>query len=182
MEPALHFPNARDVFEGIPTIEEDMTSRPRGETSLVWFAQLAEGPTPEEAITFGAYLLPRRKAVWWGHECVRSLLHLLTDQDLRMLQLAEAWVREPEEEQRVAAMNEGMAARNKSPGVWIALGAAWTGGSLSDPSLPRIPPPPYLTPRAINAGILMALARVDTQHRATTLRHFVEEGIKLANR
>jgi hypothetical protein len=113
---------------------------------------------------------------------VRSLIHLLTDQDLRMLQLAEAWVREPEEEQRAAAMVEGMAARQKTPGVWIALAAAWTGGSMADATLPRIAPPPYLTPRAINAGSLGALARVDNKHRATTLGHFVEMGATLATR
>lgn len=182
MEPGLHFAHAKDLFDEIPAAAEDILARPNGESSLEFFAALATRPTPEEAITFGAYLLPRRKSVWWGHECVRSLIHLLTDQDLRMLQLAEGWVREPEEAQRLTAMNEGMAARNKSPGVWIALAAAWSGGSMADSSLPKIPPPPYLTARAVNAGILGALARVDIKHRATTLKHFVDMGVELASR
>ena len=182
MEPALHYPKAKDLFDEIPAAGEDILARPGEEPSLEFLAQLAHSPTPEEAVTFGAYLLPRRKAVWWGHECVRSLIHLLTDQDLRMLQLAEGWVRDPDEPQRIAAMNEAMAARQKSPGVWIALGAAWSGGSMVDASLPKVPPPPHLTPRAINGGILSALARVDNRHRATTLNHFIEMGVSLATR
>src|ERR1700754_4396964 len=115
MESGLLFEQAKDLFEAFPTVSEDMVARPEGQLSLAWFAQLLVSPVPEEAITFGAYLLPRRRAVWWGHRCVVSIIHLLTDQDLRMLQLAEAWVREPEEDQRNIALEEGMAARNKTP-------------------------------------------------------------------
>ncbi len=111
-----------------------------------------------------------------------SLLHLLSDQDLRLLQLAEDWVREPEENRRIVAMNEGMAVRTKSPGVWIALAAGWSGGSMAPPDVPKVPPPPYLTPRAVNTGILGALARVDNRHRAATLKAFVDMGISLATR
>jgi hypothetical protein len=182
MEPTLRFGTARELFEAFPTAEEDIVARPGSETSLQFFAALVKSDTPEESITFGAYLLPRRKAVWWGHQCVGSLIHLLSDLDLRMLQLAENWVREPEEPQRVTALDEAMAVRSKTPGVWIALGAGWSGGSLAPPDVQKVPPPPYLTPRAINTGILGALARVDMRHRATTLRAFVDMGISLATR
>lgn len=157
-----------------------MRARPDGQAPLQFVAELGRGSTPEEAVTYAAYLLPRRRAVWWGHECARSVVHLLTQEDRQSLELAEAWVREPEEEQRVAAMLGGMAARNKTPGVWIALAAGWSGGSMSDPGLPAVPPPPHLTPRAVNAGVLGALARVDNGHRASTLRTFVEAAIGLA--
>jgi hypothetical protein len=53
---------------------------------------------------------------------------------------------------------------------------------LAEPSQPRVPPAPFLTARALNAGILGALARVDNPHRAATLKTFVEMGIKLATR
>ncbi len=183
MEPGLHYAKAQDLFDDVPEVADDIQARPDGEASLDFFTSLLRSPTPEEAVTFGAYLLPRRRAVWWGHECVRSVIHLLNDQDLRMLALAEAWVREPEENQRYLAMTEGMAARNKTPGVWIALAAGWTSGSLNpDPHQARVPPPPALTPRAINAGILSALARVDIPHRTPTLKAFVDMGVSLATR
>lgn len=183
MEPGLHYPNAQDLFDDIPDVEEDMVARPDGETSLAFFGALIKSSVPEEAVTFGAYLLPKRRAVWWGHECVRSLIHLLTDQDLRMLQLAEAWVREPEEEQRHAALTQGLACKKTTPGVWVALAAGWSGGSMNpDSSQPRVAPPPSMVARAVNAGILSALARVEISHRAPTLKAFVDMGISLATR
>ena len=131
MEPDFHYALAKDLFEAIPEAGEDMRARPDNETPLAYIALLKQSKTPEEAVTFTAYVLPRRKAVWWGHQCLMSVDHLLSPQDKHMLQLAENWVREPEEHLRYQAMNEAMAARDTTPGTWIAYAAAWSGGSLS---------------------------------------------------
>ena len=100
-----------------------------------------------------------------------------------MLALAENWVRQPEEDQRCAVLDAGMAAPTKTPGVWIALAAGWSGGSMMRAGC-RAPvtPPPYLTAKAVNAGVLGALARVDRKARAATLRPFVDMGMRLATR
>jgi hypothetical protein len=175
----VRFAAANDLFVEFASVGEDMHARPANETPLEFLAALTRSPTPEEAITFASYLLQRRKAVWWGHECARSVIHLLTDQDRRMLALAETWVREPEEPNRVQALDSAMQCRNKTPGVWIALAAGWSGGSMSLPNLPHVAPPAYLTPRAVNAGVLGALARVDNGHRAQTLRIFTDMAVGL---
>lgn len=182
MDSGLHYSYARDLFAEMPEAGEDMRARPDNQTPLAYIAELRDSKTPEEAITFTAYVLPRRKAVWWGHQCLSNVDHLLSEQDKVMLQLAEAWVRESEEELRYRAMDAGMAARDKSPGVWIALAAGWSGGSLSRPDMPRVPPPLELTPRAVNTAILGVLAKVETRHRAPTLRAFVDMGVGLAAR
>jgi hypothetical protein len=182
MEPDFHYALAKDLFEAVPEAGEDMRARPDGETPLAYIARLKQSKTPEEAVTFMAYVLPRRKAVWWGHQCLMSVDHLLSPQDKRMLQVAESWVREPEEYLRYQAMNEAMAAPDTTPGTWIAFGAAWSGGSLNSPDLPRVSPPPFATPRAVNTAIMGVLAKVDTKHRATTLNAFVDMGVGLANR
>jgi hypothetical protein len=182
MEAALHFSTAKDLFDAFPTAAAEIRGRPDVEAPLEFMAALAESPTPEEAITFGSYALPKRKAVWWGHQCLTRLDPYLSALDRQMLQLAENWVREPEEAQRAEAMNQAMAAPSKSPGVWIALAAGWSGGSMSAPNLPRVAPPPHLTPRAVSVGILSALAFGGPAQRAETLRTFVDMGISLARR
>ena len=182
MEPDFHYALARDLFEAIPEAGDDMRARPDNETPLAYIALLKQSKTPEEAVTFTAYALPRRKAVWWGHQCLTSVDHLLSPQDKHMLQLAENWVREPEEHLRYQAMNEATAARDTTPGTWIAYAAAWSGGSLSTPDLPRVPPPAFATPRAVNTAIMGVLAKVDTKNRASTLGAFVDMGVGLANR
>jgi hypothetical protein len=42
--------------------------------------------------------------------------------------------------------------------------------------------PPYLTPKAANAGVLSALARVDRKSRAATLKQFVNMAVQLLTR
>ena len=75
-----------------------------------------------------------------------------------------------------------MGSQTKTPGVWIALAAGWSGGSMIGPDSVPVTPPPYLTAKAVNAGVLGVLARVDRKERAATLGRFVDMGIRLAMR
>jgi hypothetical protein len=182
MAQRLRFSTARDLFEAFPAALDDMSARPSDCASLQFLMDLLASPTPEDAVTFSAYLLGVRETVWWGHQCLHMIPDKLGQDDLRMMALAEDWVRRPEEPQRVAALAEAMACERKTPGVWIALAAGWSGGSMSGPDEPPAPPPPFLTPRAINAGVLAGLARVDREARAATLAAFIDMGIRLATR
>lgn len=148
--------------------------------SIDYCRSLLDSKIPEEAITFCAYLLARRVAVWWGHQCLARLKDVLDEQDREMLVLAEDWIREPEEDRRYAALDAAMATRVKTPGVWIALAAGWSGGSLAPRNLAPVTPPPYLTPRAVNTGILAALARRPMADRSAALRDLTELGLSLA--
>jgi len=178
----LRFSTARELFEAFPVALEDMAARPSDRASLEFLKDLAAGPTPEEAVTFSAYLLGMREAVWWGHQCLHMMPDKLGSEDLRMLALAEDWVRRPEEEERAAALEGAMASQRKTPGVWIALAAGWSGGSMMGADKIPVAPPPYLTPKAVNAGVLSGLARVDRGARASTLKSFVDMSIRLATR
>ncbi|HTM79027.1 MAG TPA: hypothetical protein VL133_15555, partial [Devosia sp.] len=115
----LHYAMAQDLFQAFPNLADDISVQPATDTALDFLGQLRRSSTPEDAITYAAYLLPRRQAVWWGHQCVRFLGPLLDAQDGAMLELARAWVVEPEEPLRWRALEAGMAARDKTPGVWI---------------------------------------------------------------
>lgn len=182
MSERLRYKTARDLFEAFPTASEDMAAQPSDRPSLDFITGLVAGPTPEDGITFCAYLLPKREAVWWGRQCLNRISEMLDAEDHEMLALAENWVRYPDEDQRNAALDAGMASRTKSPGVWIALAAGWSSGSMLDPDAAPVAPPPYLTAKAVNAGILSALARVDRKVRGGTLRAFVDVGVELATR
>ncbi|MBA3446143.1 MAG: hypothetical protein H0T56_00770, partial [Pseudaminobacter sp.] len=111
-----------------------------------------------------------------------GLPDLLTPEDRNLLVLAENWVRRPEEDLSGAALEAGMATQTKTPGAWIALAAGWSGQSMLSPDEAPVMPPPYLTAKAVNAGVLGALARVDRKSRAATLRKFVDMGAQLVTR
>lgn len=179
MNNRLRFNTARELFETFPTAADDMTAQPGDQPSLDFLRGLVSSQTPEDAVTFCAYLLPRRVAVWWGHQCLVNLPEGLTSQDQGLLALAEDWVREPEEDRRYAALDAGMAAQVKTPGAWIALAAGWSGGSMTPAGMAPVPPPPHLTARAVNAAVLSAVARVPLKQRAAVLSACVSMGIQM---
>ncbi|MCV0396012.1 MAG: hypothetical protein K5878_11655 [Rhizobiaceae bacterium] len=175
----MRFKSAVDVFEALPAAHDDISAEPTDAPPVEYLRTLVASATPEDAITFCAYMLGRREAVWWGHQCLNAVPETLDQNDQDLLGLAEDWVRDPEEERRNAALEAGMAARMKTPGAWVALGAGWSGGSMTPPDSAPVPPPPHLTAKAINAAVLSVLARVPLANRASTLKSFVDMGIQL---
>jgi hypothetical protein len=178
-EHRLRFRTAKELFDEFPAARQDMQAQPTVQDCLGYLSGLAASATPEEAITFAAYLLPPREAVWWAHQCLHYIPDALTEVDHQMLAFAEAWVREPEEETRNTALEAANDAETETPGVWVAFAAGWSGGTMGPLNVSPIPPPPFLTPRAVNAAVLGLLARVDTDHRDEILRGFVEMAVKL---
>ncbi len=173
-ENALRHAVAAALFEAMPEVGQDLDHRPDpGETSRAFIDRLAASATPEEAVTFAAQAMALRHGIWWGHECLMRMRQVLEPQDLEMLALAADWVGAPGEETRHRAATAAMACTTKTPGVWIALGVGWTGGSLLPPEQAAVPPPPFLPGRAINAGVLLALARAERDQRARILAGFV---------
>ncbi|MEM8812105.1 MAG: hypothetical protein AAGF59_05760 [Pseudomonadota bacterium] len=179
MASRLRFNTASEVFEAFPTAYEDITASPNADHPLRFLEGLLSSPVPEEAITFCAYMLPRREAVWWARQCVTYNGAELSAEEQDLVAIADAWVRDPDEENRVQALRAGMNARVKSAGAWVALAAGWSGGSMALDAEHPVPPPPHLTAKASNAAVLSALARVSTQQRAEYLSAFVDGGIKL---
>lgn len=175
----VRFPTAADLFETQPEVGEDMVARPNGEEPVPFVRSLLKSETPEEAITFSAYLLATREAVWMGHECLVHMKSSLDGTDLDLLRYAESWVRSPDEETRNAALEAGMEQSPKSPGAWIALAAGWSGGSMLPTDQQPVAPPGSLVPRAVNAGVLSALARLDASVREKMLGDFVEIGLTI---
>ena len=105
----LRFRTARDLFMACPTVARDMSTLPTEQPSIEFCRALLAGRVPEEAITFCAYLLPERAAVWWAHECLSHLTELLDGNDQELLLLVNDWVSEPGNPQRSAAVSRAAA-------------------------------------------------------------------------
>jgi hypothetical protein len=174
----LRFGAAQEVFEAFPSACEDIEARPTEAAPLGFLRSLASGPTPNDAIAFCAYLLPRREAVWWASQCVRSLIGTPTEDDEIALEAAENWVREPEEPRRRAALQIGLNANRRAASTWVALAAAWSGGSLIISESGGPPAPPYLTAKATRNALMLAL--VNKPHRVAEISHCVQRGVEIA--
>jgi len=175
----LRFNTAQEVFDAFPTAHEDMSVEPTKEPPIRFMQGLLSSETPEDAITFCAYMLPRREAVWWAHQCVIQNGSEIAPEERELVDAAEAWVREPEEDNRRKALSAGMNARFKTPGAWVALAAGWSGGSMAVDSEYPVPAPAHLTAKAASAAILGALARVENARRSEFLKAYAEGGVNL---
>ncbi|WP_244483480.1 hypothetical protein [Mesorhizobium sp. 1M-11] len=169
----LGYRSARDLFLACPAIARDMKSPAAERPPLEFCRALLVGRIPEEAITFCAYLLPERAAVWWGHECLRNLAELLTDGDVQLLAIVHDWVAEPDNPRYRAALSDVVDVSPVTPAAWIALAAAWRDPAFNMASTG------FPAAHAINAGILTGLASVSLVDRFAVLSALVEMGIHI---
>jgi len=178
----LRFLSARQVFETYPDLGGDMVAGPSDLAPLHYVSELERSTTPEDAITFCAHVLDRRKAVWWGLECVRALGAAADREEDTALRVTEAWVREPEEHRRLAALAIGLSANRDRPGTWMALAAGGSGGTLRTGDLPGPPVPPQLCASATRTAVLIALSAHPPRDRAALLTKCIQLFRNLADR
>jgi hypothetical protein len=169
----LGYRTARDLFLACPAIARDMKSPAAAQSPLDFCRALLAGRVPEEAVTFCAYLLPERAAIWWGHECLSHLAELLADRDVELLALVNDWVGQPGNPHHQAAVSDAVDLSPATPAAWIALSAAWRDPAF-DMTATGFP-----AAHAVNAGILAGLARVSIADRFGVLSAFVEMGIQM---
>ncbi|WP_171883327.1 hypothetical protein [Mesorhizobium sp. NZP2234] len=180
MANGLRFKTARDLFMACPAIARDMGTPPTEQDSIAFCRDLLAGRVPEEAITFCAYLLPERAAVWWAHECLSHLTDLFDGTDQELLAHVRDWVGEPDNPRHRAAVGTAAAAPPTTPVGWIALAAGWrdSGSAMATTEMAALQPFPAA--HAVNAGILAGLARVALTDRFAVLSAFVDMGIQMA--
>ena len=108
-------------------------------------------------MTFSAFLLPKREAVWWGCQCLRAFSPAYADEALLA---AEAWVRAPDEASQRAALALSAKGDRKVPTTWLAMAAGHSGGNIA-PEGAKFPARPGTdtTAIAVKGGVILALAR-----------------------
>lgn len=173
----LRFTTAREVFEAFPSALKLVKATPTGEPPLAFLAKLLEGPEPKDAVSFCAYLLPRRETVWWVAQSLRAMGQA-GPQDAA-LAAAEAWVRNPDDATRRAALAAAETGDSEMPSTWAAWAAGYSGGSMA--ATHAVPCPPDLTAKMARIAIVTALGRLPRQQRDAALRACVEACIRLAN-
>lgn len=174
----LHFVTARAVFDAFPTASEDIVAAPTDQPPLDYIRALVAGPTPDDALAFCAYVMPRRATVWWAIQSLRALLDKPTPDDNAVLQAAEDWVRAPDEPKRNALLKIGMEADVKRPVTWVARAAGWSGGSLVPDNDQCAHAPPHLTAVAARTAINVAL--VGNPNRVAEIARCADRCIQFA--
>ena len=174
MSSRIRFATARNVFEAFPDLRQ-VVPPPTDESKPMEYARRL---SPAHAIAFLSYLLPRREAVWWARQCVSAIVGPSSEND-PALRAAEAWVRAPEEENRRVALEIGGAGDQNSATTWLALAAAWSGGSMCPPDVQPMPAPVWACAKAVNAAIALSTIS-EPSAVADRLKACAEAGIRFA--
>jgi hypothetical protein len=159
-------------------LSEPSSARLRADMAPLAAVQLLidAGETPE-ALKLLARLLPKRYAVAWLCQCARD--QPLSMEDKAGAALAEAWVRDPDEPRRRAALDFASAGEYRSLGAWIAASAGWSGGSLAPATQEAaVPPADHLTARAVVASINL-MAALDIEQFTERRNSFIERAMVL---
>ncbi|MCK0195922.1 hypothetical protein MWN34_03255 [Ancylobacter sp. 6x-1] len=175
----IRFAHASDVYAAFDTAEQDIRAPAEEIPPLDFVTRLAAGH-PEQAIAFLAYLLPRREAVWWACRCVRHLLPEPVPAEEARIAAAEDWVKEPSDARQRAALRIAVEGDKRQPGVWCAQAAGWSGGNVSLIEDRPMAAQPHLTPKAINAALMVGLGMTDPLKWAASARCCVDAGARFA--
>lgn len=160
-------------------VDEDDLPAP-GVTPVDHYKVLRATGDPGDAITFLGHALPRLEALAWSARILEEAAagRELRRADRQALDHSLRWLGDPSEAARRAASDAAALAGERSAERMLALGVFYSGGSISDPDLPPIQPPPELAGRLAAAAILIAAARVED--RNAFFSHALEVGEKVA--
>jgi hypothetical protein len=176
----VRFATAKALFDTFPEAYKKIGAKPTDQFPIDFLSGLVSQGKLEDAVTFCSFLLPRREAVWWACGCARALLGDIPKSRAAGLVAAEAWVYEPDEDHRVAALEIGTKGDSNDPLTWLALGAAWSAGSLVARPGVTAPVPPYMTARCARIAVVLSTRFLKKDERPARLRACIAEGIKLA--
>jgi hypothetical protein len=176
----VRFATTKAVFETFPELAEKIAAAPDNQPPLDFLNMLAADGRIGDAVTFCAYLLPRREAVWWACGCVRMLSGDLTKDRAAGLLAAEAWVYKPDDEHRQEALEIGAKGDGKDAVTWLARAAGWSGGIRNSSQNQQDPIPPYMTARAVRIAVLFSAAKTGGAERLQRMQACIAEGINLA--
>jgi len=178
MSTRLRFNTAQQVFDEFPRVTAEIDLRPTEEPPLDFALKLLARAHRFDAIVFTACLLPRREGVWWGCQCVRALSGAKADDALLA---AEAWVREPEEAQRRAALEIAGSGDRGVATTWLAWAAGHSGGSLTAEGSAPVRASPDATAINLKAAVILAIVERPMTEAAGWIKACVEAGLRFAD-
>ncbi len=176
--PEIRFATAQALFETFHQAPYAISVAPTDQPPLDFLRGLVSAGKLKDAVAFCGYLLPRREAVWWACRSVRALA--TEKDDAACLLAAEAWVRDPDHQHRLAAEEAAARADRNVAATWLALAAAWSGGVVKMGAMQPIAPPPELTAHAARVAILLGARHLAPAQQAPRLRACIEDGAMLA--
>ena len=143
---------------------------------------LVKAGLAEDAVSVLAQSLSRRGAAWWACRVARlEAGGAPAPKELRALEIAEAWVRQPEQLKAYAAQDAANVVGLASPAGCAALAAFLAGESIAPPHLDPLPPLPHLAGMAAAGAVKLAAARRAPADPKQELLKLIDAGFAIAS-
>lgn len=134
-----------------------------------------------DAIDFLAHALPKREAVWWGALCWQLAEEGSVSEARRQAaHAAVKWVLDPSDRNCADCLPAAEAAGLNTPAGLIAVGAFWSGPTMTPAPLPVVPPKPTMTNQTVAAAIKQAALPGGPEVVRKRQRQFLVLGIRVA--
>jgi hypothetical protein len=105
-----------------------------------------------------------------------------TTAQLAALAATERWITQPNDEHRRAAWDAAQAAGLDTPIGCAGAAAYFSGGSITPPGVPFVPPPAGLHATMASTAALLAAVTTDPVHLAAVASAFVQQGLEVVRR
>jgi hypothetical protein len=136
-----------------------------------------------DAVRVLAHALPKREAVWWAWVSARRASGDDPPDAIRdVLEATEAWIKEPTDQHRRAAMDKAEAADFSTAAGCAGLAAFLSGGSLAPPELEAVPPGEFMAAKAISGSIVLAAVLDEPEKANERFQGFMEQGMVVADK
>ncbi len=172
------FATTRDLIASFPTAAVDVGEEGSDEGALPFVRRCMDEDREDSALSFCAYLLQRREAIWWCHGGL-SAVPDLAPLERAHLDLVHAWAVKPEEARRRGCLDKGLESSPKLPTTWLLLAVGWSGGSIAPPQAPPIQASPSQTPQAVRVALLAARSRLAADRRKGIVKSWVGLAVKM---
>jgi Family of unknown function (DUF6931) len=150
---------------------------------LEYIALLVDKHLYPDAVRFLAHALPKREAVWWAWVSARRAAGADPPPKIKAsLQATERWISDPKEEHRRAAMAAAQAADLGSAAGCAGLAAFFSGGSLSPPEAPPVPPGEFLTAKAVCGAIIFSSLATEPEKAPEKFQSAIAQGVDVTKR
>ena len=151
-------PSVQEICRGLPISDKAKAKMAGGPPPLVYLEMLLDGKLFRDAFLFVAGWLPLKEAVWWGCVCAWHVERPAPSPAVAATyQAVIRWLNEPTEERRREVEAAMKAAPPRALGTTVAQAVFYSGGSISQPDLPEVLPPPALSRQLLADTVFLAV-------------------------
>jgi hypothetical protein len=174
-------PNAIAICQDYELEDQAITLLRDNPTTVGYLKQLVEQELYPDAVRFLAHALPKREATWWACLSARNAITNKTSAlEVKAIELAEAWVYKPDEENRKTTLPAAEAAKFNNPASWAAIAAFWSGDNISPIPDAVIPPHEKLYAKAVVGAVMLAATNGNAQKINENYQLFLHQGLNIA--